>query len=130
MKLKHIYISDADFDTLVETPQVGIRELIDRVMALMRQSENWMENISVTSVGLPVVSATHRETGRKCDFTFPHHMYSYYNSILNKHLVDCDPRIAPLTMLIKYWFRANDLAGHPRFINYGVFLMVVFYLQV
>lgn len=96
----------------------------------MWRQRQWRIVTPIIHTRVPLIKATHGYTGRQCDFSFPDHMYSIYNTQLIVHLLARDRRIRPLTMLLKYWFRVNGIAGTGKFTSFGLFMMIVFYLQV
>lgn len=97
---------------------------------IMRKQGRWGLVTPIVSARVPLMKAAHGFTGRQCDFSFPAHKYSVHNTQLIIHLVARDPRIRPLTMLLKYWFRVNGIGGTGKFTSFALFMMIVFYLQV
>lgn len=129
-----MWFLDAEFDVFVECnlPPDEYEKFKQEYPNQMPNLEKWQTNMVKDPSGFPLIIGTHfmSRTSRKCNITIPEYPYSKYNTELITFLIRRDPRIRPLTMLIKYWFRVNGFIGSGKFSGYGLFMMIVFYLQV
>lgn len=107
-------------------------QLIGRIQSLakvMRSQRTFGQVIAITSARVPIIKSWHFGTNTACDFSFCYNFFSVQNTFVVRYLVNCNARIKPLTLLLKFWFRRHDYLGTGKFTSYCLFQLIVFYLQ-
>lgn len=134
-------LTDSDFDILIHLPDCTIDNerrkvptftlatLINGLARLMRSQQTFTAIYAITGARVPIIKSVHRSTGTACDFSFTQNFFSVQNTFVVRRLANSDPRLKPLTMLLKFWFRAHGYLGTGKFTSYCMFQMIVFYLQ-
>ncbi|CAD0197966.1 unnamed protein product [Chrysodeixis includens] len=95
---------------------------------LMQHPESFAEILAIPRANTPIVKFFHIPTNTNCDVTFKTPLGAQ-NSRLVAFLLHSDPRLLPVSVIIKYWAKVHDLSGTGKLTNYALTLMIVFYLQ-
>ncbi|XP_050666948.1 speckle targeted PIP5K1A-regulated poly(A) polymerase-like [Leptidea sinapis] len=95
---------------------------------LRRHKHLFTKILAILKAKVPIVKFHYLPTRTDCDISFSSPA-SVYNSELVSHLLNMDERILPLTIIIKYWAKLNNLTGTNFMSNYCLSLLVLFYLQ-
>ena len=89
---------------------------------------------NVRGLILPVfafASFFHIPSQQEVDLVFKNGEAVVHKSMLVKYYFNLDERYQPMARFLKLWFTIHGLAGHGRddLKNYGLYLMIIFYLQ-
>lgn len=85
-------------------------------------------NIETATNGrVPLLKATHRQSGVAVDINFTGHT-SIFNNYLIKFLIQLDSRIKPMIVIIKSIFKLNNYFG-PSLTNFNLYCLIIFFLQ-
>ncbi|KAJ0175917.1 hypothetical protein K1T71_008091 [Dendrolimus kikuchii] len=125
-----IKTSDADCFILVP-PQYRIpsTSFVNRAKRLLQMHPQvFTEVISIPRANTPIVKFFHIPTKMNCDVSFKTTL-GVQNSKLIAFLLHADPRLIPLSVVIKYWAKVHGLSGTGKMTNYALTMMVIFYLQ-
>lgn len=76
----------------------------------------------------PIIKFCYVRTNVSCDISFKNSL-GIYKSNLIKYCIFLDNRLRPLMMIIKYWARNFKISGSGQMSNYGLILLIIFYLQ-
>lgn len=95
---------------------------------LMQYSNTFAEILAIPRANTPIVKFYHTPTETNCDVTFKTPLGTQ-NSRLVAFLLQSDPRLLPMSVIIKYWAKVHELSGTGKLTNYALTLMIVFYLQ-
>lgn len=125
-------IKGSDADCYIEVPR-RFRNYEDVYVhkakkVLYRFREVFTDILAVPRASTPIVKFFHIPTKTKCDISFKNFM-GVLNSRLLHCLINCDPRLLPLFLIIKYWAKIHNITGRGRFSNYSLNMLIVFYLQ-
>lgn len=125
-------IKTSDIDCCVTVPQWERKQPSKLVFiafhSLKSQSYTFTELQSIARAKVPLVKFLHIPTGRHCDASFKSPQ-GICNSSLLAHLLHLDPRVLSMAIIIKFWAKVHKLTGTNLMPNYGLILLVVFYLQ-
>ena len=95
---------------------------------LMQYGSTFAEILAIPRANTPIVKFFHIPTETNCDVTFKTPLGAQ-NSRLIAFLLHSDPRLLPMSVIIKYWAKVHDLSGTGKLTNYALTLMIIFYLQ-
>ncbi|KAJ8719868.1 hypothetical protein PYW08_012043 [Mythimna loreyi] len=95
---------------------------------LMQYGSTFAEILAIPRANTPIVKFFHIPTDTNCDVTFKTPLGAQ-NSRLIAFLLHSDPRLLPMSVVIKYWAKVHDLSGTGKLTNYALTLMIIFYLQ-
>ncbi|XP_076236137.1 speckle targeted PIP5K1A-regulated poly(A) polymerase [Calliopsis andreniformis] len=109
----------------VWTTQKIFRE-VKRVM--YRMNCVFSDIVSIPKAKTPIIKFRYVRTNVSCDISFKNSL-GIYKSNWIKHCISLDNRVKPLMMIIKYWARNFKISGSGKMSNYGLMLLIIFYLQ-
>ncbi|CAB3223351.1 unnamed protein product [Arctia plantaginis] len=95
---------------------------------LMQHPHIFAEILAIPRANTPIVKFYHVPTDTNCDLTFKTPLGAQ-NSRLVAFLLNADPRITPMAVVIKYWAKVHELSGTGKLTNYALTWMIIFYLQ-
>lgn len=125
-----IKTSDADcfinLPVQFRQPQVNHVSQARRLLTL--QPQIFTEILAIPRANTPIVKFYHVPTDINCDLTFKTPLGAQ-NSRLITFLLQADPRITPVAVIIKYWAKVHELSGTGKLTNYALTLLIIFYLQ-
>lgn len=103
--------------------------IINGMVRTMRLQQTFYRVVPIIGARVPIIKSVHRGTSTACDFSFCSNFFSVQNTFVVRRLANCNPRIKPLTLLLKFWFRVHGYLGTGKFTSYCLFQLIVFYLQ-
>lgn len=124
-------IISSDVDCYAQLPEGEIpssRTVIQARNRLRQFPHIFTELFAITTAKVPVLKCYHIPTGYHCDINFTS-LSGIYNSKLVAYLLHLDPRAVKLAVIIKYWSKIKKITGTNLMPNYGLTLLVIFYLQ-
>ncbi|XP_050344429.1 terminal uridylyltransferase Tailor-like isoform X2 [Nymphalis io] len=125
-------IKTSDIDCYVQLPgwlSPPNASFVMKAKNILRRRHWIFQNLcAITSAKVPIVKFYHVPTARCCDLNFSSSA-GVRNSQLISYLLNLDKRILPLSILIKYWSKIQNLTGVHLIPSYCLMLMVIFYLQ-
>lgn len=86
------------------------------------------EILSIPRANTPIVKFFHIPTKTNCDLSFKTPLGAQ-NSKLIAFLLQSDPRLIPMAVVIKYWAKIHGLSGTGKLSNYALTMLIIFYLQ-
>lgn len=95
---------------------------------LQQQARTFADVFSIPRANTPIVKFVHVPTGFNCDITFKTPLGTQ-NSRLIAFLLQSDPRLTPVAVVVKYWARVHGFSGTGKLTNYALTMLVLFYLQ-
>lgn len=125
-----IKTSDADCFILVppqyRLPSINFVNKTKRLLQLYPKV--FTEVISIPRANTPIVKFFHVPTKTNCDVSFKTTL-GVQNSKLIAFLLHADPRLIPLSVILKYWAKVHGFSGTGKMTNYALTMMVIFYVQ-
>ncbi|XP_021181048.3 uncharacterized protein LOC110369819 [Helicoverpa armigera] len=102
---------------------------VNKAKRVLRQyPSTFAEILAIPRANTPIVKFFHIPTGTNCDVTFKTPLGAQ-NSRLIAFLLHSDPRLLPMSVIVKYWAKVHELSGTGKLTNYALTLMIIFYLQ-
>lgn len=98
------------------------------VREILEASGKFARFVMFTKPRIPIVRCINIATLTQCDFNCSNG-FGTLNSPIVAHLLNFDPRIRKLAIIIKYWMKVHKCSGKWRISNYAVVWMLIFYLQ-
>ena len=85
---------------------------------------------AITTARVPILKTKHLSTGVELDLCV-NQLLPLQNTSLLRTYVDCDDRVRPLALFIKYWAKARGVndSSNGTLSSYAWVMMVVFFLQ-
>ncbi|XP_068629055.1 speckle targeted PIP5K1A-regulated poly(A) polymerase-like [Battus philenor] len=125
-------IKNSDADCYVCIPRElrhpNVNYVIKAKRILQLHTNLFTEIIPIPRANTPIIKFFHIPTERNCDVTFKTPLGTQ-NSKLIAFLLQADPRLIPLALIIKYWAKVHGVSGTGKLTNYGLIMMIIFYLQ-
>ncbi|XP_015587444.1 speckle targeted PIP5K1A-regulated poly(A) polymerase [Cephus cinctus] len=84
--------------------------------------------VPIPKAKTPIIKCSHIPTNISCDISFKNDL-AIHNSYLIKHYLSLDDRLKPLMLIIKYWARHLEISGSGKISNYGLVMLIIFYLE-
>ncbi|XP_076176648.1 uncharacterized protein LOC143151431 isoform X2 [Ptiloglossa arizonensis] len=95
---------------------------------MYRMGRVFSDIIPIPKAKTPIIKFCYVQTNVFCDISFKNSL-ALYKTYLIKYCISLDTRLKPLMILIKYWARHFRISGNGRISNYGLVLLIIFYLQ-
>lgn len=106
-----------------------MKKVFKEVKHVMYKMNNIFTNIiPILKAKTPIIKCYYVPNKVSCDISFKN-AFGIYKSNLIKHCLSLDTRIKPLMVLIKFWGRQSSMSGSGKISNYGLLLLIIFYLQ-
>ncbi|XP_045452125.1 poly(A) RNA polymerase, mitochondrial-like [Melitaea cinxia] len=125
-------VKGSDADCFIHIPpeqRQNHGSLVNRAKRILQQQPRTFADVfSIPRANTPIVKFVHVPTGFHCDITFKTPLGTQ-NSRLIAFLLQSDPRLTPMAVVIKYWARVNGFSGTGKLTNYALTMLVIFYLQ-
>lgn len=96
--------------------------------ALRRRRDIFSQIVAVPKARVPIIKFFYHPNSVSCDLSFTS-LLGLYKSELIKFYISLDYRVKPLLMLLKYWAWHYKLFGTGQMSSYGLYQLVIFYLQ-
>ncbi|XP_050095384.1 speckle targeted PIP5K1A-regulated poly(A) polymerase [Anopheles aquasalis] len=104
-------------------------KMIHVVASRMEKTGLFGQIVKITGAKVPLLRAIHQSTNCCCDINFSN-ARGCYNSKFIKAVMQFDPRILHLAMIIKFWSKCAYVLDEKRqFNSYCLVMMLIFYLQ-
>ncbi|XP_035786707.1 uncharacterized protein LOC118463887 [Anopheles albimanus] len=104
-------------------------KMIHVVASRMVKTGLFGQIVKITGAKVPLLRAIHQSTNCCCDINFSN-ARGCYNSKFIKAVMQFDPRILHLAMIIKFWSKCAYVLDEKRqFNSYCLVMMLIFYLQ-
>lgn len=116
---------------IIRLPQYGwtMNKILKEAKNLMYSNVYVFSNIiAISKAKIPIIKFYHIPTNIFCDISFKNSL-GIHKSYLIQYCLSLDTRLKPLMMLIKYWAKHFNFSTRGRMSNYGLALLVIFYLQ-
>ncbi|RKP10046.1 hypothetical protein THASP1DRAFT_6980, partial [Thamnocephalis sphaerospora] len=127
--MSNLATSYSDVDICLMTDWPGLCDVYTLASGL--QKHGMRRVFCVSGAKVPIVKLWDPEYDLACDININNPL-SVQNTCMVRAYVSIDPRVRPLTMIIKYWSKRrelNDAAGGGTLSTYTWVNMVIFYLQ-
>lgn len=124
-------LKDSDFDFFIcikEEYEGDIKNAIRQIYKDFNRFQTFHKVIPILAARTPLIKCTHHKTGFSCDINFTNSR-GIYNSKVIRYILQYDPRIFHLTIILKYWAKVYDISGTGKLTNYALTMMTVFFLQ-
>ncbi|CAH2090632.1 unnamed protein product [Euphydryas editha] len=95
---------------------------------LQQYPKIFAEIFAIPRANTPIVKFFHVPTQTNCDVTFKTPLGAQ-NSKLISFLLQADPRLIPMAVVVKYWAKVHGFSGTGKLTNYALTLLIIFYLQ-
>ncbi|XP_043502842.1 speckle targeted PIP5K1A-regulated poly(A) polymerase-like [Polistes fuscatus] len=106
-----------------------MKKVFKEVKHVMYKMNNiFMNIVPILKAKTPIIKCYYVPNKVSCDISFKN-AFGIYKSNLIKHCLSLDTRIKPLMVLIKFWGRQSEMSGSGKISNYGLLLLIIFYLQ-
>lgn len=126
-------IKSSDMDCYIDAPTWILRNdtppIIQAKNILIKRRDIFHQIFAIIHTKVPVVKLYHVPTMRQCDISLLSSM-GVQNSKLIAYLLHLDRRVLKLAILIKYWSKVYSLTGPNVLPNYGLTMLVIFFLQM
>ncbi|CAO1298302.1 unnamed protein product [Diamesa hyperborea] len=124
------YGSDSDYYVeLIQQPQEDELVLIlQEVSKLSRKNHDFWTIYRIEKARVPIVRLFHYLSGTFCDVNFSS-KFGYYNSYFIGHVLNYDPRIKELAIILKLWSKSYKIAERSIMSNYCLIMIMIFFLQ-
>lgn len=122
--------SDSDFyvELKQQPPEKELKFVLKEVSKLSRRNQDFWVIYCVDKARVPIVRLIHKSTGIFCDVNFSS-KFGYYNSYFIGHVLNYDPRIKELAIILKLWSKSYKIADRSIMTNYCLIMIMIFYLQ-
>lgn len=124
------YGSDSDYYVELEQPphENEIVFLLQEVSKLSRRNPDFSTIYRIEKARVPIIRLTHHLSGTSCDVNFSS-KFGYYNSYFIGHVLNYDPRIKELAIILKLWSKSYKIAERSIMSNYCLIMLMIFFLQ-
>lgn len=122
--------SDSDFyvELKQQPPEDELKFVLQEVSKLSRRNQDFLVIYRIDKARVPIVRLIHYTTGIFCDVNFSS-KFGYYNSYFIGHVLNYDPRIKELAIILKLWSKSYKIAERSIMTNYCLIMIMIFYLQ-
>lgn len=125
--------SDIDFHiSLHRSPktEIEIGDVIRSAALLANhpQSQAFCVLETIYNARVPIIRLVHVPTNTTCDVNFSS-MFGYLNSCFIMRILNYDPRIRNLAVILKLWSKSYKIAKCFIMSNYCLVMLMIFYLQ-
>lgn len=120
--------SDIDASIMLPEHNGNYKNLVEDARSVLQQHSEFTDFTAITWVLVPVLSFRHIPSQFSIDISINAYR-EFQISKLIKYLVGIDQRIFNLAFIVKHWAKLNNITGSHLLANYGMTVLVIFYLQ-
>ena len=115
---------------LSNTPKRGeeTTNLILRAYRLIHQYQRFQNICRIDKARVPLLRILHRQMNIMCDVNFTSGD-GLFNSNFISFIIQFDPRIRELMILLKCWSKSQGITEKCRISSYSLIMCIIFYLQ-
>ncbi|CAO1369092.1 unnamed protein product [Diamesa serratosioi] len=122
----------SDLDYFVELHKQPLenelKEVLHVVSKMSRRNPDFRVIYRIDKARVPIVRLIHYATGTFCDVNFTS-KFGYYNSYFIGHVLNYDPRIKELAIILKLWSKSYKIAERSIMSNYCLIMIMIYFLQ-
>ena len=124
------YGSDLDYHVELQKQPIGneLKVVLQEISKMSRRNPDFRMIYRIDKARVPIVRLIHNSTGTFCDVNFTS-KFGYYNSYFIGHVLNYDPRIKELAIILKLWSKSYKIAERLIMSNYCLIMIMIFFLQ-